>query len=111
MHVRIFLIKSFHSLIFFYMAACLIYIPFAAITQKFDLLLVVALASMALEGLALLINHGQCPLKSLAEQYGAETGSVTDIFLPDVIARNIFRVSFPLLLVELVYLAFRYYTA
>jgi hypothetical protein len=41
---------------------------------------------------------------------GAEKGSVTDIFLPDIIARNIFRVSTPLFCAALVLLAVRYFT-
>lgn len=110
MRVRIFLIKSFHSLIFFFMVACMIYILYAAIARAFDWVLVAALSAMVFEGMALLLNHGECPLKSLALKYGAETGSVTDIFLPDIVARNIFRVSFPLLILELVFLTFRYFS-
>ena len=34
-------------------------------------------------------NNGVCPLTPLAEELGAASGSVTDIFLPDVISRRI----------------------
>ena len=111
MNVRVFLIKLFHSLIFFYMAACLVYIMYASVARDFGWILIAALGTMLFEGAVLLINHGQCPLRSLAEKYGAENGAVTDIFLPDIIARNIFRVSFPLLIAELVFLAIRYFSA
>ena len=34
-------------------------------------------------------NNGVCPLTPLAEELGAESGSVTDIFLPDWISERI----------------------
>jgi hypothetical protein len=36
-----------------------------------------------------LANRGTCPLTPLAEQYGAQRGEVSDIFLPDGVARTI----------------------
>lgn len=54
--------------------------------------------------------QGRCPLTTLAENQGAKKGSVTDIFLPDFIARNIFRVSFPFFILELILLAVRFFT-
>ena len=38
-------------------------------------------------------NNQVCPLTPLAEQFGAESGSVVDIFLPDAAARRIPVVS------------------
>ena len=105
------IIKAIHSLIFFYMAACLVYILYAAIAGDFSVILVIALLSIVFEGAVLLLNKGTCPLRSLAEKYGSENGAVTDIFLPGFIARNIFRVSFPLFILEVIFLAARYTTA
>ena len=34
-------------------------------------------------------NGFVCPLTPLAERYGARRGSVSDIFLPDVVAENL----------------------
>lgn len=34
-------------------------------------------------------NNQVCPLTPLAEEFGAESGSVVDIFLPDAVARRI----------------------
>ena len=34
-------------------------------------------------------NDGVCPLTPLTERLGAERGSVSDIFLPDAVARTI----------------------
>jgi hypothetical protein len=38
-------------------------------------------------------NNQVCPLTPLAEQFGAESGSVVDIYLPDAVARRIPVVS------------------
>jgi hypothetical protein len=46
----------------------------------------------------------------MAEKQGAKRGSVTDIFLPDWVARNIFRVATPLFIIELIVLAIRYFS-
>jgi hypothetical protein len=55
------------------------------------------------------LNKGRCPFTDLAERYGAEKGSVTDIFLPDIIARNIFNVCAPFFIIEMIALAIRYF--
>jgi hypothetical protein len=80
------------------------------VTRTFNILAVVAIASILINGLLLLLNKGRCPFTTLAESQGAASGSVTDLFLPDFIARNIFRVSAPLFCLELVLLAVRYFT-
>jgi hypothetical protein len=41
----------------------------------------------------------------MAEKQGTSKGSITDIFLPDWVARNIFRAATPLFIIELVILA------
>jgi hypothetical protein len=49
---------------------------------------------IALGETAVYISNNQvCPLTPLAEQFGAESGSVVDIFLPDPVARRIPVVS------------------
>ena len=89
--------------------ACLIYLLFAGITKTFNIVVLIAVVSILVNGLLLLTNKGRCPFTTLAENQGAEKGSVTDIFLPDCIARNIFRVSFPLFILEIILLAVRFF--
>ena len=48
-----------------------------------------AAAIVASEGAVFLANRGVCPLTPLAERHGAMRGSVSDIFLPDIMARTI----------------------
>jgi len=106
---KLFFIKFIHSLIFWWQAICLIYLLFAGITKAFNILVLVAVVSILLNGLLLLLNKGRCPFTTLAESQGAEKGSVTDLFLPNCIARNIFRVSFPFFIFELILLAVRFF--
>ncbi len=107
---RVFFIKLFHTLIFFFMSACLLYILYAGVTKTFNWILLIAVIAIFIEGIALILNKWRCPLATLAEKYGAENGSVTDIFLPTWIARNVFIVSIILFSAELVLLGFRYFT-
>jgi len=107
---KLFIIKFTHSVIFWWQALCLGYLLFAGITRTFNILVLIAIVSILINGLLLLLNNGRCPFTTLAEKQGAEKGSITDIFLPDCIARNIFRVSFPFFIGELILLAVRYFT-
>lgn len=49
------------------------------------------------EALVFAANGFGCPLTELAERYGAERGSVTDIYLPRSFAQNIPAIHTPLL--------------
>jgi hypothetical protein len=110
MRNKIFIIKFIHTIVFFFMSACLIYILYCGITRTFNWLLLVAIAAIMVEGMVLLFNHGRCPFTDLAEKAGATSGSVTDLFLPDWIALNTFKFSTVLFIAELVLLAVRYFT-
>ena len=92
------------------MVACLVYILYCAIAGRYDWTLLAALIAIFIEGLALLLNRGRCPLTSLAEKYGAANGAVTDIFLPDWMTRHTFKVSMVLVAIELVWLAWGYFS-
>jgi hypothetical protein len=60
-------------------------------------------AAIALGECAVFAANGfVCPLTPLAERYGARRGSVTDLFLPDVIARNLTWIATPILVIGLV---------
>ncbi|MFC2122947.1 hypothetical protein ACFLRP_04595 [Bacteroidota bacterium] len=107
---RILFIKLVHTFIFFFMVACLVYILYSGITGIFNWVLLLALIAILMEGIALLLNKGRCPLTTLAEAHGVEKGAITDIFLPPVIARNVFRVSLVVFIVELGLLGIRYFT-
>ena len=48
-----------------------------------------AAVAVAAEAAVFVANDGVCPLTPLTERLGAERGSVSDIFLPDAVARTI----------------------
>jgi len=106
---RLFAVKLVHSIIFWFQVACLAYLAYAAFTRSLGWPVLIPIGSILLNGVLLLLNHGRCPFTTLAERTGAASGSVTDLFLPDWIARNIFRVSTAIFAAELVALAVRYF--
>ena len=88
---RLLILKWFHSMIAFFMLVCLFYILYAGVTGTFNVILVIAIATILIEGAAISLNKCQCPLTTLAEKHGAKKGSVADIFMPGIIARNLFK--------------------
>jgi hypothetical protein len=106
---KVFTVKLVHSIIFFFMVACLGYILYCAIVHRYDWTLLIALGAICLEGLVLLLNHGQCPFTGLAEKYGAASGAVTDLFLPTWCSRHTFRISTAILIIEVIWLAWGYF--
>jgi hypothetical protein len=62
---------------------------FTGIIGRRDRTVAVAGGLVAAEAVVFVANSGICPLTPLAERLGATRGSVSDIFLPDRIARTI----------------------
>lgn len=56
------------------------------------------------EGLVFWGNGMKCPLTALAKQYGDPKGYVGDIFLPEKIAKNTFRIFGTILVIGLLIL-------
>ena len=54
-----------------------------------DRTVAVAATLVAAESVVFVANRGVCPLTPLAERHGASRGGVSDIFLPDALARTI----------------------
>ncbi|MFC2021398.1 hypothetical protein ACFLU1_06445 [Chloroflexota bacterium] len=106
---RLLVIKVFHSLIAFFMLGCLFYILYAGITATFNWFLPVAIVAIFIEGGALILNEWRCPLTTLAENWGAEKGSVVDLFMPGIIARNTFKWAPAIFGAELILLGIRYF--
>ncbi|HEX2906235.1 MAG TPA: hypothetical protein VHO69_05200 [Phototrophicaceae bacterium] len=111
MNRPLFLIKLFHTLVFLFMSACILYIVAAGLTRTYDWKLAVAFGAITLEGIVYFGNGRRCPLTDLALRYGDQTGNdlLADIFLPDWAARKIFPVSSVILLISIVLLIGRYF--
>jgi hypothetical protein len=89
---KIFWVKFVHSFFFFLMTVCILYVLYSGLFNRVNVLTWIAIVLVIGEGLALAINRGRCPLTTLAENMGAEDGSVTGIFLPRWLAKRVFHI-------------------
>lgn len=101
------LVKAAHSLAFFGIAACVLQVCWAGVTgirtRWTKLALLVALGESAIFA----AFRFRCPLRLIAEDLGAESGQVTDIYLPKWLADRIIWIFTPLLAVGLLGLILR----
>lgn len=104
----IFIIKFIHTLVFLFMAACLLYILYCGLSATFNWLLLIAIGAITIEGVVLILNGWQCPFTLLARRYGVVKAEVTDLFMPEVISRHTFKFSTVLFICEIVLLVVRY---
>jgi hypothetical protein len=82
-------IRAVHTAIFFAELASILWLVVTGLVGRRDRSVAVAALAVAGEGAVFVANRGVCPLTPLAERYGASRGSVSDIFLPDSVARTI----------------------
>ena len=87
---KIFWVKAVHSLIFFVMTACILYVLYSGLFDRVGWWTLIVIVLVVVEGAALALNRGRCPLTTLAEDMGAEDGSITGIFLPRWLADRVF---------------------
>ncbi len=83
------LIRAVHSAIFLVMLASIGWLVLSGLAGRRDRSVALAAGLVAVESAVFLVNGGVCPLTPLAERHGAARGSVSDIFLPDAVARTI----------------------
>ncbi len=82
-------IKTLHSGIFLIELSAILWLVVTGIVGRRDRTVAAAAAAVAVEAAVFLGNDRTCPLTPLAERLGATRGEVSDIFLPDVVARTI----------------------
>jgi hypothetical protein len=90
-------VKVFHTAAWLSIESCVVYVLGAGFAGRSDRRVAAAAAVVAGETLVFVASGFRCPLTGLAERYGAEKGSVTDIYLPRVLARNLPAIHAPLL--------------
>jgi hypothetical protein len=73
------------------------YVLCSGVSGRTDRRAAAAAAVVAGESLVFAANGFRCPLTRLAERLGAESGSVTDIWLPRWFARNLPAIHVPLI--------------
>ncbi len=83
------LVRAGHSGVFLVELAAILWLVITGIVGRRDRTVGIAAGLVAIEGGVFLAGRGVCPLTPLAERLGARRGSVSDIFLPDPIARTI----------------------
>lgn len=109
MSKTVFHIKLIHSLLFFLIVICTLYLLYSAVFDDITKLTWFSLGVVIVELSALLLNDWKCPLTDLAEQKGAEVGSVADLFLPKWLSDHLFTIFGVVFSVTLLLLIWRIY--
>jgi hypothetical protein len=92
-------VKILHSLIYFTLEFCVVYVIYTGLTKRQDRKTATAAAAIAAESIIYFGNGRRCPLTGLAVELGAAHGTVTDIYLPRWLASRIFTIHAPLVFV------------
>jgi hypothetical protein len=81
-------LKTVHTVIFVGELAAIGWLLVSGLAGRRDRTVGIAAAAVAVEIVVFVANDGVCPITPLTERLGAEHGSVSDIFLPDALART-----------------------
>ena len=82
-------VKAVHSAVFLAELAAILWLVITGILGRRDRTVALAAVAVAVEAAVFCGNGRTCPLTPLTERLGASRGAVSDIFLPDVVARTI----------------------
>lgn len=104
--VAILAIKVVHSAIFLLNATSVLHIFWVGVLNRRSRWTGVALVAALAESFVFVANRGRCPLTQMVEAMGAESGRVSDIFLPRWFADRIPQLFGPPLVVGLLTLAY-----
>ena len=87
-NAKVVLLRTIHGLFAAYFLICLGYVYYAAFTERFDLILIIALISLAGEAfLVFVVNGGDCPLIHVQRRIGDEK-PFFELFLPPRLAKK-----------------------
>jgi len=81
------LIKLSHTVIWAFLAGCIVAIPLAGLMRRFDWALALT-GVVLLECVILMANRGRCPMTGLAAQFTEDRADNFDIYLPVWLARH-----------------------
>ncbi|MBP7832400.1 MAG: hypothetical protein KA035_01380 [Candidatus Levybacteria bacterium] len=85
---RILILRVIHGIFALYFIACLIYLYYAAIFSKIDLILLISVVSLGFEGIVVFIlNKGDCPLIHVQRKIGDDI-PFFQLFLPVKLAKK-----------------------
>ncbi len=94
-------IKSIHTLAWFSIESCMVYLLYAGFTKRSDRSVAVAAVVVGGECLIFAANGFHCPFTKLAVSLGADSGSVTDIYLPRWFAHYLPVIHVPLVVLAI----------
>jgi len=86
--IKLILIKSFHTAIWFVMASAVFYIIYAGMVNEINRLVWFCIGLIFLEGVILFAFKWKCPLTLMAQKYADDTRTGFDIYLPAWLAKN-----------------------
>ena len=81
-------LKAVHTVIFAGELAAILWLVVSGLVGRRDRTVGIAAGAVAAEIAVFLANDGVCPITPLTERMGAGYGSVSDIFLPNAVART-----------------------
>ncbi|MGH8952017.1 MAG: hypothetical protein ACRDX9_11385 [Acidimicrobiia bacterium] len=94
-------LTTVHTAIWLLVEAAMVYLIAAGLRGRTDRRSGVAAVIVAAESAVFLANGAHCPLTALATRLGAESGSVTDIYLPRWLAHDLPAIHVPLVLLAI----------
>lgn len=106
---KLILIKLIHTLIFAFMATCVLFILYCGIVGIRNRLLFFSIAIIVIEGIVLFLNKFKCPLTTLAGKYGDLHERFSDIFLPQQFAALIMPIFTTLFTIGLILVLIRFF--
>jgi hypothetical protein len=83
---RLFAIKLLHTLVWAFMAGCILVLPVLAFVREFRWALILTLVILFECGV-LAMNQGRCPMTDWAARFTDDRASNFDIYLPNWLAR------------------------
>jgi hypothetical protein len=89
-------VKLVHTAAFFAVGGCLAYFLGTGLRRQSDRRALLSGAVVAGEAAVYAVNGMTCPLTDVAERLGADSGSVSDIYLPHWLVDHLAEITAPL---------------
>jgi len=95
-------VKVIHTAAWFSIESCVAYLLYAGLAGHTDRRAAIAAGVVFGESALFAANGFRCPLTDLTQSLGADSGSVTDLYLPKRFAHNLPVIHVPLLVLVVV---------
>jgi hypothetical protein len=82
------IVKTVHTAVFGFELASIVWLVISGLIGRRDRTVAAAAIAVAVESMVFVANAGVCPLTPITERLGAGSGQVSDIFLPERLART-----------------------